>query len=64
MNNDEKNKLASIVLAPYIQKAYALIGIHRETGGNQFRHAMATRYSIDYHYIDSVLLKGAYFMTF
>ncbi|HAW58886.1 MAG TPA: hypothetical protein DCX03_07730 [Bacteroidales bacterium] len=59
MNNDEKNKLASIVLAPYIQKAYALIGIHRETGGNQFRHAMATMsILIDYHYIDSVLLKA------
>jgi hypothetical protein len=27
MNNDEKNRLASIVLAPYIQKAYALISI-------------------------------------
>ncbi|HNZ78434.1 MAG TPA: HD domain-containing protein [Bacteroidales bacterium] len=60
MNNDEKNRLASIVLAPYIQKAYALISISRKTGGNQFRHAMATMsILIDYHYIDSVLLKAA-----
>ncbi|MGC8866398.1 MAG: hypothetical protein ACP5O2_11845 [Bacteroidales bacterium] len=60
MIDEEKNKLASMVLAPYIQKAYALIGVSRRTGGNQFRHCMATMsILIDYHYIDAVLLKAS-----
>lgn len=60
MIDEEKNKLAQMVLAPYIQKAYALIGVSRRTGGNQFRHSMATMsILIDYHYIDAVLLKAS-----
>ncbi len=60
MIDEEKNKLASMVLAPYIQKAYALIGVSRRTGGNQFRHCMATMsILIDYHYIDAVILKAS-----
>lgn len=60
MDNREKDQLAAMVLAPYIQKAYALIGVKRDTGGNQFRHCMATMsILIDYHYIDSALLKAA-----
>jgi|GEM_PF-79834 GTP pyrophosphokinase len=60
MIDEEKNKLAQMVLAPYIQKAYALIGVSRRTGGNQFRHCMATMsILIDYHYIDAVLLKAS-----
>lgn len=60
MIDEEKNRLASMVLAPYIQKAYALIGVSRRTGGNQFRHCMATMsILIDYHYIDAVILKAS-----
>lgn len=60
MIDEEKNKLAQLVLAPYIQKAYALIGVSRRTGGNQFRHCMATMsILIDYHYIDAVMLKAS-----
>jgi GTP pyrophosphokinase len=60
MNNEEKERLSGLVLAPYIQKAYALVGINRKVGGNQFRHCMATMVIlIDYHYIEPVLLKAA-----
>lgn len=60
MDNSEKDKLSAVVLAPYIQKAWALVGVKRKIGGNQFRHCMATMVIlIDYHYIDSVLLKAA-----
>ncbi len=60
MNNEETNCLANIVLAPFIQKATALIGVNRKVGGNQFRHAMATlAILIDYHYTDPVLLKAS-----
>lgn len=60
MIDEEKNRLASMVLAPYIQKAYALIGVSRRSGGNQFRHCMATMsILIDYHYIDAVILKAS-----
>src|SRR3989339_2210280 len=60
MDNDEKNLLADILLAPYIQKATALIGHKRKVGGNQFRHAIATLgILIDYHYTESVLLKAS-----
>jgi GTP pyrophosphokinase len=52
--------LAGITLAPYIQKATALIGHRRKVGGNQFRHAMATlAILIDYNEMDSILLKAA-----
>lgn len=60
MNNQERTELTNLVLAPYIQKATALIGKERKVGGNQFRHAMATMaILIDYHYTDPVLLKAA-----
>lgn len=60
MDNDEKSRLANMVLAPYIQKATALEGKFRYVGGNQFRHALNTlAILMDYHYIDPVLLKGS-----
>lgn len=59
MNSEEV--LRSLVLAPYIIKATALIGNARYVGGNQFRHAFATLgILLDYKYFsDSVLLKAA-----
>lgn len=59
MNDTEK--LKNLVLAPYIIKATALIGRHRNVGGNQFRHAMATfAILLDYKLFDDyVLLKAA-----
>jgi len=49
-----------MVIAPYLQKATALRGVKRYVGGNQFRHAFATfAILIDYHYMDSVLLKAS-----
>lgn len=60
MKDSEKEKLVQLVLAPYLQKATALIGLRRRVGGNQFRHAMATlAILIDYHYTDPVLLKAS-----
>lgn len=51
----------SFILAPYILKSSALIGISRKCGGNQFRHQFATLcILLDYKYFDdSVLLKAA-----
>lgn len=59
MNSEEK--LKSLILAPYIIKATALIGNARHVGGNQFRHAFATLgILLDYKYFsDSVLLKAS-----
>ncbi len=53
--------LRNLVLAPYILKATALIGISRRVGGNQFRHAFSTLGILfDYKYFnDSVLLKAS-----
>lgn len=53
--------LRNLVLAPYILKATALIGIGRRVGGNQFRHAFSTLgILLDYKYFDdSVLLKAS-----
>lgn len=52
--------LAGMVLAPWVQKASALVGVHRQVGGNQFRHCMASMtILIDYHFIDSVILKAS-----
>jgi GTP pyrophosphokinase len=53
--------LTNLVLAPYIIKATALIGVERRVGGNQFRHAFATLgILLDYKYFsDSVLLKAS-----
>lgn len=60
MENFEKDILAVIVIAPYLQKATALRGVKRYVGGNQFRHAFATfAILIDYHYMDAVLLKAS-----
>lgn len=60
MENFEKDILAGMVIAPYLQKATALRGVKRYVGGNQFRHAFATfAILIDYHYMDSVLLKAS-----
>ena len=51
----------NFVLAPYILKASALIGVSRKCGGNQFRHQFATfAILLDYKYFDdSVLLKAS-----
>jgi GTP pyrophosphokinase len=53
--------LRNLVLAPYILKATALIGVKRKVGGNQFRHVFATLgILLDYKYFnDPVLLKAA-----
>lgn len=60
MLDQEKEELIRLIVAPYIQKATALIGKARKVGGNQFRHMMPTfTILIDYHYTDHVLLKAA-----
>lgn len=60
MENFEKDLLAGMVIAPYLQKATALRGVKRYVGGNQFRHAFATlAILIDYHYMDPILLKAS-----
>ncbi|NCC73113.1 MAG: HD domain-containing protein [Sphingobacteriia bacterium] len=60
MENKEKDELLRLIVAPYIQKATALIGKARKVGGNQFRHMMATfTILIDYHYTNHVLLKAS-----
>jgi GTP pyrophosphokinase len=60
MENQEMHALRHMELAPWIQKATALIEHHRKVGGNQFRHCLATMtILLDYHFIDSVLLKAA-----
>ena len=53
--------LRNLVLAPYILKATALIGVSRRVGGNQFRHSFATLgILLDYKYFyDAILLKAA-----
>jgi hypothetical protein len=60
MRDGEKEELIRLIVAPYIQKATALIGVPRKVGGNQFRHMMATfAILLDYHYTNHVLLKAA-----
>jgi (p)ppGpp synthase/HD superfamily hydrolase len=60
MKDNEMIALRNMELAPWIQKATALIERHRKVGGNQFRHCLATMTILmDYHFIDSVLLKTA-----
>lgn len=53
--------LKNLVLAPYILKATALIGVSRLVGGNQFRHSFSTLgILLDYkYYHDSILLKAS-----
>ncbi len=55
------DSLKSLVLAPYILKATALIGVQRQVGGNQFRHCFSTLgILLDYKFFtDSVLLKAS-----
>ncbi|HPT13462.1 MAG TPA: hypothetical protein PK796_01635 [Bacteroidales bacterium] len=60
MEDLEMHALKKMELAPWIQKATALIGNNRNVGGNQFRHCMAAMIIlIDYHFIDSVMLKAS-----
>ena len=56
-----EDKLRSLVIAPYLIKATALIGKERYVGGNQFRHAFATLgILLDYKYFSNpVLLKAS-----
>jgi GTP pyrophosphokinase len=58
---NEIEVLSNLLLAPYIIKATALIGVERRVGGNQFRHAFATLgILLDYKYFnDAVLLKAS-----
>jgi len=58
---DDLDALRNLVLAPYIMKATALIGVSRRVGGNQFRHAFSTLGILfDYKFFhDSVLLKAS-----
>ena len=53
--------LKKLVLAPYILKATALIGVQRRVGGNQFRHCFSTLgILLDYKfYSNSILLKAS-----
>jgi len=53
--------LKNLVLAPYILRATALIGVQRKVGGNQFRHCFSTLgILLDYKFFsDSVLLKAS-----
>ncbi len=53
--------LRDLVLAPYILKATALIGVQRKVGGNQFRHSFSTLgILLDYKlFNDSILLKAS-----
>ena len=53
--------LRNLVLAPYILKATALIGVERKVGGNQFRHCFSTLGILfDYKYFtESVILKAS-----
>jgi (p)ppGpp synthase/HD superfamily hydrolase len=58
---NDLDALKSLVLAPYILKATALIGVSRKVGGNQFRHSFSTLgILLDYKYFsDSILLKAS-----
>jgi GTP pyrophosphokinase len=59
--NDFESNLRNLVLAPWILKATALIGVIRDVGGNAFRHQIATMgILLDYRYFNnSVLLKAS-----
>ncbi|MDR0497626.1 MAG: hypothetical protein LBH42_08435 [Treponema sp.] len=60
MSVEQMLLLKSTFMAPYMQVATALIGKSRESGGNMFRHQLATMaILIDYGIIDSVLLKAS-----
>jgi (p)ppGpp synthase/HD superfamily hydrolase len=55
------DSLKNLVLAPYILKATALIGVQRDVGGNQFRHCFSTLgILLDYKFFtNSILLKAS-----
>ncbi|MFZ2285354.1 MAG: hypothetical protein WAV93_00035 [Bacteroidales bacterium] len=57
----ELESLRNLVLAPYVLKATALIGVRREVGGNQFRHCFSTLgILLDYKFYENdVLLKAS-----
>lgn len=56
----ERISLAGVELTAYLQQATALSSRPRRSGGNQFRHAMATlAVLVDYRYTSPVLLKAA-----
>jgi len=58
--NEFEQSLRNLMLAPYIIKATALIGIRRRGGSNMFRHQLSTlAILIDYKIVDPVLLKAA-----
>jgi GTP pyrophosphokinase len=55
-----ESTLGGIVMAPYIVKAMALIGVKRRAGSNMFRHQISTMgILLDYKITDPVLLKAA-----
>jgi (p)ppGpp synthase/HD superfamily hydrolase len=55
-----ESTLGGIVMAPYIVKAMALIGVKRRVGSNMFRHQISTMgILLDYKISDPVLLKAA-----
>ena len=55
---DIEQSLRDLMLAPYIVKAMALIGVQRRGGSNMFRHQLSTfAILLDYKVIDPVLLK-------
>ncbi|PKO97734.1 MAG: hypothetical protein CVU14_09765 [Bacteroidetes bacterium HGW-Bacteroidetes-9] len=58
---NDADALKELILAPYLFKATALIGVSRRVGGNQFRHAFSTLGILfDYKYFqNSVLLKAS-----
>ena len=57
---DLEDSLANTVLAPYIVKAMALIGVKRRSGSNMFRHQISTMgILLDYKIVDPVLLKAS-----
>lgn len=58
--NDFENSLRKVILAPYITKATALIGVRRKSGSNMFRHQISTLgILLDYKMTDPVLLKAS-----
>ena len=59
--NDFESNLRNLVLAPWILKATALIGVVRDVGGNAFRHQIATMGILLYYryFNNSVLLKSS-----
>ena len=58
--NDFEASLRKVILAPYITKATALIGVRRKSGSNMFRHQISTLgILLDYKMTDPVLLKAS-----